>query len=67
MGIITEWVLVLFMNGWPVEVDTFSQKKNCFDKLETYNRALAQAKSEAKVWCEQRPVQRLPVILDKDK
>jgi hypothetical protein len=67
MGIITEWVLVLFMNGWPVDVDTFSQKKNCFDKLETYNRALAQAKSEAKVWCEHRPVQRLPVILDKDK
>lgn len=64
---LTEWALILFMNGWPVDVDTFSQKKNCFDKLETYNRALAQAKSEAKVWCEQRPLKKLPVMIDKDK
>jgi hypothetical protein len=64
---LTEWVLILFMNGWPVDVDTFSQKKNCFDKLGTYNRALTQANSEAKVWCEQRPVKKLPVVIDKDK
>jgi hypothetical protein len=64
---LTEWALILFMNGWPLEVDRFSQRKNCFDKLETYNRALAQANSDARVWCAQRLVKELPVTIDKNK
>lgn len=50
-----EYILVLFMNGWPVEVDRFAKEEECVDKMKTFERALKQAKSEARVWCETRP------------
>lgn len=49
------WVFVLYMNGWPVEVDTFATRAQCEDKVRIYRAALTQATSSARVWCEERP------------
>jgi len=49
-----EFILILFMNGWPVEVDRFKTNKECQEKLQLFNRAAAQSGSTFKVWCEQR-------------
>ncbi len=64
---LTEWVLFLFMNGWIIEVDIFTLQKNCLSKESTFTNALRQVNSGAKVWCEQRPIAKLPVIIDKNK
>jgi hypothetical protein len=61
--IITEWVFMMFMNGWIVEVDTFSTHHSCLDKVQIYNKATKQADSPLMVWCESRPIKKLPVIL----
>jgi len=49
------WVFVLFMNGWPVDVDRFKSYQECQDKVRMYNAAAKQAKGTFLVWCEYRP------------
>jgi hypothetical protein len=49
------WIFVLFMNGWPVEVDRFSSRSLCEDKVRQYNAAARQSGSSFLVWCEARP------------
>jgi hypothetical protein len=49
------WIFVLFMNGWPVEVDQFPSRSLCEDKVRQYNAAARQSGSNYLVWCEARP------------
>lgn len=49
------WIFVLFMNGWKIEVDQFSNHTECLDKVRIYNAAAKQSGSTYQVWCEQRP------------
>ena len=50
----TEFVLILFMNGWPVEVDRFKNEFECIDRAQQFNRASLQSENQFKVWCEKR-------------
>lgn len=47
-----QYVMILFMNGWPVEVDRFNTLKECQEKVAQFNRASLQSGSQYKVWCE---------------
>ena len=49
------WVFVLFMNGWPVDVEKFATQQACEDKVRLYTTAFRNAESRALVWCEHRP------------
>lgn len=49
------WVFVLFLNGYPIDVDTFNTKTVCEDKVRIYNAAAKQSGSRYLVWCEARP------------
>lgn len=49
------WVFVLFMNGWKMDVDAFSTRIECEDKVRIYNLAARQSGSAFLVWCEARP------------
>jgi len=46
--------MVLFMNGWPVDVDRFATRQACEDKVRVYNQAARQSNSAYLVWCEYR-------------
>ena len=59
--IITEWVFMMFMNGWIVEVDTFQTQQSCQDKVRIYNSATKQANSPLMVWCELRSSKKQPM------
>jgi hypothetical protein len=52
--ILTEWVFMMFLNGWIVEVDKFSTHDACQDKVRIFNLATKQANSPLMVWCEQK-------------
>lgn len=49
-----EFIMILFMNGWPVEVDRFKNLKECQEKVTLYNKAAKQSGSQFLVWCEER-------------
>lgn len=49
------WVMVLFMHGWPVDVDRFITREQCEEKVRMYNRASRQINGSYLVWCEHRP------------
>lgn len=49
------WVFVLFMNSYAIEVDRFSTRAACEDKVRQYNAAAQQSGSRYLVWCEARP------------
>lgn len=50
-----EWIFVMFLNGWTVEVDRFATRAQCEDKVRLYNAAARQSGSRYVVWCESRP------------
>lgn len=62
---ITEWVLVIALNGWMVDVDAFRSRDICVDRQQTYIRATSQAGSGAMAWCEKRTTSKLPTALRK--
>lgn len=49
------WIFVMFMNGWKIDVDHFSTRADCDDKVRMYNAAFKQSQTPALVWCEYRP------------
>jgi hypothetical protein len=49
------WIFVMFMNGFKIDVDSFSTRQACEDKVRIYNAAAGQAGSAYLVWCEHRP------------
>lgn len=50
-----EYILILFMNGYAVDVSAFRAMKDCSNHALTVTRALKQVESAAYVRCEQRP------------
>jgi hypothetical protein len=50
-----EFILILFMNGYAVDMGVFSSMRECSNHALTVTRALKQAESAAYVRCEQRP------------
>ncbi len=48
-----EFVLVLFMNGWPTEVDRFTTMKECHEKMLTFSKSNLRPNIDFKIWCEQ--------------
>lgn len=57
-----EWVFVMFMNGWMIDVDRFGTHTACEDKVRMYRAAGDQAGGQFKVWCEQRPIRNVKAI-----
>lgn len=49
------WILLLFLNGYIIEVDAFVTHDQCQDKVRIYNTAAKRADSKIMVWCEKRP------------
>jgi len=49
------YIFVLFMNGYAIDVDSFTNNSLCQDKVRMYQNAFKQSESKALVWCEQRP------------
>lgn len=64
-GIITEWVLMAMLQGWPVEVDTFRWQDVCQQRAQILSN-LAPQDGITRAWCEQRPVKKTPVTLKND-
>lgn len=48
-----EYVMILFMNGWPVEVDRFKDKKECDKKIAAFQRSNSKPDKDFKIWCQQ--------------
>lgn len=49
-----EYILVLFMNGYAVDMSAFATMRDCANHAQTVTRALKQVESLAYVRCEQR-------------
>jgi predicted transcriptional regulator of viral defense system len=49
-----EYILVLFMNGYAVDISAFRTMRDCANHALTVTRALQQVESEAHVRCEER-------------
>jgi hypothetical protein len=49
-----EYLMILFLNNWPIEVERFKTLAECQEKVKTYNKAAIQSGSSYKVWCEKR-------------
>lgn len=50
-----EWIFVMFLNGFMVDVDRFNTRQECENKVAIYNRAGRQASGQFLVWCDRRP------------
>lgn len=55
-----QYVMILFMNGWPVEVDRFKTLTECQEKVSIFNKAATQSGSQFKVWCER--IKNVPTV-----
>lgn len=55
-----QYIMILFMNGWPVEVDRFRTLSECQEKVALFNRAAIQSESLFKVWCER--IKNVPTV-----
>lgn len=55
-----QYVMILFMNGWPVEVDRFKTLSECQEKVSIFNKAATQSGSQFKVWCER--IKNVPTV-----
>lgn len=53
-----DYVFIIFVNGWPMDVDRFKTIKECNEKVAIYMRAQKQSNAQYKVWCERREVKR---------
>lgn len=49
-----EFILVLFMNGYSVDISVFNTMRDCSNHALTVTRALKQVESTGYVRCEQR-------------
>lgn len=63
-GIITEWVLIIALNGWTTDVDTFRRAEQCWQRQRDFQQI--QQDKTVLSWCEKRPVKKLPVTLKDD-
>lgn len=48
------WIFVLLLNGQAIDVETFSSRAACQDKVRMYNAAFKQSGTNGQVWCEHR-------------
>lgn len=55
-----QYVMILFMNGYPTEVDHFRTLPQCEEKLAQYKRAQSQHGYKYKVWCER--IKNVPTV-----
>jgi hypothetical protein len=49
------WIFVMFMNGWKIDVDHFVSRSECEEKVRLYQAAGKQTDTRYLVWCEHRP------------
>jgi len=48
-----EFVLILFMNGWPAEVDRFATMKECNEKMLFFLKSNSKPEKDFKIYCKQ--------------
>lgn len=48
----TEFVFMMFIHGWPVEVDRFKTLTECQSKVLAFHKS--QSGNSTKVWCEEK-------------